>query len=150
MSQAPTSLTTLLQAGLGGGLVAESLRQAALRKRIQEALPGALQDQLLGCALRQGVLTLDWSSAAATNLGRFHAPRLMEILRGTGLAELKEIRSRTQPASTRPLPPKKPRPPPTEAVITHLGSMTTHMTPDVLREALVRLTETLKKKRRRS
>gem|GEM_PF-4870696 len=149
MTQAPKPLTTLLQSGLGGGLVAESMKQAELKKRIQEALPGALQDQLLGCALRQGILTLDWSSAAAANLGRFHAPRLIDLLRGSGFLDLREIRTRTRPEAARPTPPKKLRAPPTEAVIAHLGSMTDHMAPDDLRTALIRLTETLKKKRRK-
>lgn len=149
MFQDPKPLTTLLQSGLGGGLVAESLRQAALKKRIQEALPGALQDQLLGCGLRQGILTLEWSSAAAANLGRFHAPRLMQLLRGTGFLEISEIRTRTRPPSVRPAPPPKPRTPPTEAVISHLTSMTGHMAQDPLRDAFSRLTETLKKKRRK-
>jgi hypothetical protein len=149
MPQAPKPLTTLLQSGLGGGLVAESVRQAALKQRIQDALPDALKDQLLGCGLKQGILMLEWSSAAAANLGRFHAPRLMELLRGSGLHELKEIKTRTRPASTRPLAPQKPRTPPTEAVICHLASTTGHMAPDALRDALVRLTETLKNKRRK-
>lgn len=149
MPQAPKALTTLLQSGLGGGLVAESLKQAELKKRVQQALPEALRDQLLGCALRQGILTLEWSSAAAANVGRFHAPRLVDLLQSSGFRELREIRTRTRPDPTRPTPPKKSRTPPTEAVIAHLGSMTGHMASDDLRDAFVRLTETLKKKRRK-
>ena len=149
MAQAPKTLTTLLQSGLGGSLVAESLKQAALQKQVQDALPGALGDQLVGCGFRHGNLTLEWSSSAAANLGRFHAPRLMSLLRATGLTELKEVRTRTRPPSAQSLPIPKPRTPPTESVIDHLGSMTDHMPEDPLRDAFLRLTVTLKKKRRK-
>jgi len=149
MPQAPKPLASLLQSGLGGSLVAESMKQAALTKQIQDALPEALHNQLLGCGLRQGILTLEWSTGAAANLGRFHAPGLIALLRASGLYELREVRTRTRPASTPPSPPPKPRRLPTDQVIDHLGSMTDHMAPDTLRDALLRLTNTLKKKRRK-
>lgn len=129
--------------------MAESLKQADLMREIQAALPEALKNQLLGCGLRQGILTLEWSSGAAANVGRFHAPRLIEVLRAAGRRELREIRTRTRAASTQLPPPPKPRALPAEAVIQHLGSMTDHMPHDPLRDALLRLTDTLKKKRRK-
>lgn len=129
--------------------MAESLRQAALKKQLQDLLPEALHNQLLGCGLRQGILYLEWSSGAAANLGRFHATRLIQLLKASGLPELKEVRNRTRPASTPASPPPKARAAPTEAVIDHLGSLTEHMAADSLRDALLRLTDTLKKKRRK-
>ena len=149
MPQAPQSLTTLIRQGAGSSLLEESLRQIALKKLLSELLPLHLRDHLEGCALRKGILTIEWSSPAAANLARFQSPALIEQLRDRGVRDLRDTRMRSRPPTALAPIRKPPAQLPSESVIEQISSLAAHMETSELKDALLQLSTTLQKKRRR-
>ena len=149
MPQDPKPVMSLIRSGGGLDLIREATRQASLKKDVVSTFPLALQEQVLGCALRKGVLTIDWSSSAAANLARFQAPLLMDRLNARSDISVREVRMRTRPPSSVPPKPSELRRIPGADAIQHLSVTAEHLPAGELSDALRRLAGTLKQKRRK-
>ena len=100
----------------------------------------------LGSALKEGILTIEWSTPAALSTARFLGPGLASFAGSDHGVIVRDVKMRVRPSSKISPPMRRTAITPGPKTIEHLLSTSENRPDDAVGHALERLGQTLKKK----
>jgi hypothetical protein len=149
MAKSPEPLRDLFRSRRLGDLLRSAQQQNRLHQTICAGLPEPLRPCCVGSRLHEGLLTLTLSGSAAASSARFLAPQLVLSFQQQNFPELKTLKIKVRPEGAEP-PAVRPRPraTPDSTTVQHLAETAAGFEDEGLRNALDRLSRTLKRQRR--